>query len=69
MRGDGHDKHQLVEVRIGCEDLAGRPEELIAIDHSVGLVLVFPPRAWAAFSIRQVEQLRAVLIPPTASRR
>lgn len=65
MRGDSSDE----ETRIGCTDLVGRRHDLIVIEDVVGLVLVFPPQAWAVFDASQREQLQAALSRPTAGQR
>lgn len=68
MRGNSEDVDQR-RTRVGCADPAGRPHDFLVVDDPAGLVLVFPPDAWAVFDLAQVQQLRALLVPPVAGSR
>ncbi len=59
VRGD--DGKQPTQVRVGCTDLAGHKHDLIVVEDESGLVLVFPPAAWAVLVPGQIAQLRAAL--------
>ena len=59
MQGTGRNKQH--EWCVGCTDLAGHEHHLIVFDDRVGLVVVFPPDAWAVLTLPQAERLRAAL--------